>query len=76
MQNPIRVEAEVFPENQNEPIRRVAIKTPRGTFDLLVPDTPEGDTVVLFSSPLEPEKSFAPARELARFSLKEESKAR
>jgi len=71
MHNPIRVEAEVFPENQSEPIRHVEIRNPRGTFDLLVPDIAEGDTVVLFSSPLKPEDSAAPTRELARFGLKE-----
>jgi hypothetical protein len=74
LHNPIRVEAEVFPENQTEPIRHVALRDPRGTFDLLVPDIAEGDSVVLFSSPLKPEDSAAPARELARFRLKDEPK--
>ena len=70
--NPIRVEAEVFPENQTEPIRRVPIRHPHGTFDLLVPDLDEGDTVVLYNSPLDPAESAAPASELVRFRLKEE----
>ena len=74
LHNPIRVEAEVFPEDQSQPIRRVPIRHPRGTFDLLVPDLDEGDTVILYSSPLDPTKSDAPARELARFQLKQEPK--
>ena len=74
LHNPIRVEAEVYPEDQSQPIRHVPIRHPRGTFDLLVPDLAEGDTVVLYSSPLEPAKSAAPAREIARFRLKEEPK--
>ena len=71
LHNPIRFEAEAFPEDQRQPIRHVPIPHPRGTFDLLVPDLAEGDTVVLFSSPLDPDKSMAPARELASFRLKE-----
>jgi hypothetical protein len=68
--NPIRFEEEIFPEDHREPIRRMRRANPRGTFDVLVPDIPEGDTVVLFSSPLEPERSAEAASELARFSLK------
>jgi hypothetical protein len=70
--NPIRFDVEIFPEDQKEPIRRRALANPRGTFDLLVPDVPEGDSVVLFSSPSEPERSTGPAHELGRFSLKHE----
>jgi hypothetical protein len=74
MQNPIQVDAEIFPEDQGRTISRVPIRQPRGTFTLLVPDLVEGDTLVLYSSPLEPAKATAPASEIARFQLKEKPK--
>jgi hypothetical protein len=72
--NPIRFEREIFPENPEEPIRRAKVANPRGVFDLLVPDVPEGEIVVLFSSPFEPERSAAPASELFRVSIKQQLK--
>lgn len=68
--NPIRIEAEIFSNDPSVPMRRVKIKNPRGTFQLLAPQIDEADSLVLFSSPLEPEHSGEPARELARFDLK------
>jgi hypothetical protein len=74
LHNPIRIESEVYPVDQTQPIRHVPVNRPRGNFDLLVPDMAEADNVILFSSPLDPANSAAPARELARFRLKEEPK--
>jgi hypothetical protein len=70
--NPIQFDVEIFPEDQKAAIHRRALANPHGTFDLLVPDVPEGDHVVLFSSPPQPERSTASASEVARFSLKQE----
>jgi hypothetical protein len=40
-----------------------------GEFQVIVPDLPGMRSVVLFSSPPDPERWFEPARELARFRL-------
>jgi len=47
LHDPIRTEAEVFPQDPSEPIRRVAIDHPQGVFDVLVPDLPNGRVAVL-----------------------------
>ncbi len=67
--NPIRFEAEVFSHHPEVPLTRTKIDNPQGMFQLLVPETHEAATLVLFSSPLEPEFAGEPARELARFQL-------
>ena len=67
---PIRFEVEVFPERRGDPIVRRPVDHPRGTFSLLVPDLPDAQTVVLFSSPLEPEKSGEAASELLSVQLR------
>lgn len=71
MHNPIRFDVEVF-DVPGEEIIRQPIEYPRGTFQLLVPDTKEARELVLFSSPLKPEAAGEPAREIARFILKAE----
>jgi hypothetical protein len=67
---PLRFEVEIFPERRGDAITRRAVDHPRGTFSLLVPDLPDAETVVLFSSPLEPEKSGEAARELLSVELR------
>lgn len=71
LHNPIRFDVEVFSDDPEEPIHRRPVDNLRGTFELLVPDTLEGDTVVIFSSPLDPERAAAPATELSRVSLRQ-----
>jgi len=71
VQNPIRLDVEVFDVPGKEIIRQ-PVEYPRGTFELLVPDTNEARELVLFSSPLEPKATGEPAREIARFILKAE----
>jgi hypothetical protein len=44
----------------------------KGTFIVLVPDLPEARHIVVFSSPPGPEQTGQPAREIARFPLKQE----
>lgn len=68
--NPIRFEAEVFSHHPEVPLTRIKVDNPQGAFQLLVPETDEAAALVLFSSPLEPEFSGEPARELVRFDLK------
>ena len=69
LHNPIRFEAEIFSNDPEVPMTRIKIDNPRGTFQLLVPQIEEADVLVIFSSPLEPERTGEPARELARFEL-------
>jgi hypothetical protein len=66
-QNPIRFDEEIYSDDPKQPINRQPVEDPRGVFVLLVPNTPQGDVVVLFSSPLDPESSAQPAKEFARF---------
>lgn len=67
LHNPIRYEFEIPKDAETGALRWQKIDNPQGTFQLLVPDIPEGQTLVLFSSP--PEAVYEPAAELARFSL-------
>ena len=63
---PIQTDAEVFDPDGS--IRRVPVGRPSGTFVLLVPDVPEGDSLVLVG-PRPGAQSAAP-HELATFSLR------
>ncbi len=47
VQQPIRFEVEVFPEDHRRAIQRVPRSDPRGAFALVVPDLPEAATVIL-----------------------------
>lgn len=72
MFNPVRFEREVFPEDPAKSPHWVKIERPAGIFELLVPDIPEAVEVVLFSSPFKPEESGKPAKEIARYPVREE----
>ena len=71
MQNPIRFAAEFPTGETNRPLAWGNIKEPRGSFVLVVPDLSRVQTLVLFSSPLEPDRSAGPAQELVRFDLRQ-----
>ena len=72
--NPIQFDLEVHdPETGS---RREPVAKPRGVFVVLVPDLPSADSLVLMSSPLEPEKSAAAAEALVRFPLRPRRRAR
>jgi hypothetical protein len=73
MFKPVRFEVEVFPEDPKESPYWRRIANPRGFFELLVPDIPQAEEVVLFSSPFDPERAGEPAEEIARYSLKKKS---
>lgn len=70
VQNPIRFDEEIFTDDLKQSITRQPVDDPRGIFTLLVPNTPDGHAVVLFSSPLNPEAAAQPAKELVRFALR------
>jgi len=65
-QNPIRYAVEV-PSEPERPIAWQSVKDPKGTFVLLIPDIDKADSLVLFSSPLEVQKSQQSVKELVRF---------
>jgi hypothetical protein len=69
--NPIEFEVEVRTGDPERPLARERVTDPQGIFVLLMPDLAEARTLVIFSSPLEPEAAIAiaPARELTRFDL-------
>jgi hypothetical protein len=50
--NPIKIDAEVFSDNTTESISRHRLSDIRGTFSIVVPDIPEGKKFDLFSSPV------------------------
>jgi hypothetical protein len=50
--NPIKVDAEVFSDNKTESISRHMLSDIRGTFSIVVPDIPEGKNFDLFNSPV------------------------
>lgn len=68
--NPIEYGHEVFSPDPKESIINIPRKEIRGTFELLVPEVPDGATLHLFSSPLEPERAGEPAREISRIDLR------
>lgn len=68
MSNPIEHHAEVPDEEGG--FTNVTRKNPRGVFFVVVPDLPDAESVVLFSSPLRAEAKLAPAEPVARFPLR------
>lgn len=67
--NPIKFETTVYSKDPEVPLKEVPVEDPQGIFELVAPDINEAHTIVLFSSPLEPELAGNPASELARFVL-------
>lgn len=70
IQNPIKFAFEVRSDPER-PLAWKKVSGPRGEFVLLMPELEQAKTLVLFSSPLEPEGSPGPAKELTRFNLEE-----
>jgi hypothetical protein len=73
LHNPIRTDVEVFSSDPSRSIARVPVAEPEGRFELLVPDVPGAQSLVLYGSPAEP--AFAPAKELLRVDVAELRKA-
>jgi hypothetical protein len=75
MHNPMRTDAEVFSDDPDQTLRRVAVGQPTGAFTVVVPDLPEADHLALVSSP--PRAGGArtariPAARVRRFPLRGE----
>ena len=68
-QNPMQMAAEVRSDDSARPLTWQRKTEARGTFVLLVPRFKEAQSLVLFSSPLDPQAVPAAARELARIDL-------
>jgi hypothetical protein len=62
--NPIAYDVEAYDEERGP--RRHRVGAPAGVFSVLVPDLPEADSLVVVSSPLDPDKAAQPAEPLAR----------
>jgi hypothetical protein len=69
LHDPIRTDAEVFPEDPSQPIRRVPIAHPQGTFEVVVPDLPGGRIAVLHGRPSRQELRERPAKQLVKARL-------
>jgi hypothetical protein len=74
--DPIKTDAEVFPEDPSQPIQRVPLERPKGVFQVLVPDLPEGKQAVLHGRPSRQELREHPAKQLAKFPLRETPKGK
>jgi hypothetical protein len=71
LNNPIRPMLDDY--SPDGTIRAVPNRNRAGEFELLIPDMPEAQTLVMFSSPLDRRRALRPATELARFDLKRSS---
>jgi hypothetical protein len=73
--DPVRADAEVYPEGLGEPITRVPLDTPSGVFSVLVPDLENADHLSLLrSSPTDREALGGP-NELVRVALHPEGQS-
>jgi hypothetical protein len=73
--NPIRVDTEVFSDDPRQSISRKKLSDISGTFSLVVPDIPDSNFLNLFSSPIIEEgvKGLQkPAKRIFHFNLKED----
>jgi hypothetical protein len=69
MDNPVRFDTETVSDDPQRPLMRAKVENPEGVFFLLVPLLREAAIVRVFSSPFEPGKEGAPAREILAFDL-------
>jgi hypothetical protein len=75
LHNPVRVDVEVYSHDERQSITRVPVAEPRGEFEVLLPDLPEAQSLVLFGPPADARLQAAPARELVRVGFDELRKA-
>jgi hypothetical protein len=71
MHHPIQTEYEVFPAESGGSIIRTPRPTPTGVFSIVVPDLPDGQSLVFHGSPPSTEHRQLAAREIARFDLRD-----
>lgn len=67
--NPIKFAVELPSGNPEESFSWERVSEPSGSFVLLMPDLDQAQSLILFSSPLEPENAAAAASKLASFEL-------
>jgi hypothetical protein len=72
MHNPMHEDVEVFSDDPKQSVARQTVPNRKGVFVVLVPDTEEGHTVTLSSSPRRVQLAHQPAREIARFALRKQ----
>lgn len=68
--NPIRFYTESYGDSIKDPISMHKIKSPKGVFQILVPDLENACYIIIFSSPFEDKNHLKPAVEIARFNIK------
>jgi hypothetical protein len=71
LHSPVRVDAEVFTGGETPTITRVPIAEPHGEFEVLVPDLPEAQSLMLYGPAAEAQLQALPARELLRVGFDE-----
>ena len=69
--DPIKTDAEVFPEDPTQPIERVQLDRPQGVFQVVVPDLPGGRQAVLKGRTSRQELREKAAKQLVKTSLRE-----
>jgi hypothetical protein len=72
MPNPMRDDVEVFSDDPTQSVARQATPNRKGVFTVVVPDTEDGNTVTLSSSPRRIQMAHEPATEIARFALQKD----
>jgi hypothetical protein len=70
LHQPVRMEAEVFPEDHDQLPHHVPRSSPTGAFAIVVPDLPDAERAVLHSSPPQPERAHEAAAELLEVPLR------
>ena len=70
-ENPLRFAVEIRTDDPSQPLTWQKVSQPQGQFLLLLPDLDQAQTLVLFSSPPEPEGGTKPSQEIARFDLRQ-----
>jgi hypothetical protein len=70
MHNPMQEDVEVFSEDPRQSVARHTVPNRKGVFVVVVPDTEEGRTITLSSSPRRTQLAHQPAKEIARFALR------
>jgi hypothetical protein len=67
---PVRMEAEVFPEDHDELPYYVPRSSPTGAFAIVVPDLPDAERAALYSSPPHPERANEAATKVLEVPLR------
>jgi len=70
MHNPMREDVEVFSDDPERSVARQTVANRKGVFAVVVPDSEEGHSVTLSSSPRTIQLAHQPATEIARFALR------